>query len=103
MARAKVLDVYKQLLKTVNTTFSGDTRAIRQGSAEIRKHFEASKDLNDPNQVAQKIADAVEAREFIRDSVVQAKKTSTGSYAVSPEEADRLQAAAPNLCQDKRK
>lgn len=102
MGRSKAVEVYRQLLKTVNKTFSGDTRAVRQSSTEIRRHFEVSRNLSDPGEIAQKIADAEEARDFLRESVVQARKSSCGTYEVTQEKADQIKGAAPDIVTDNR-
>mmetsp|Transcript_10165 Transcript_10165/g.30664 ORF Transcript_10165/g.30664 Transcript_10165/m.30664 type:complete len:99 (+) Transcript_10165:373-669(+) len=88
--RPAALAAYRDLLRAVNKTFSGDAFALQKMYSETRAQFEANKGVQGEAEAQQRIADAHEARNFILESIVQAKKTSCGSFEVAGKNAGRM-------------
>ncbi|MEW5301107.1 MAG: hypothetical protein WDW36_003987 [Sanguina aurantia] len=65
-----------------------------QPSAETN----AQRHLTDPADIAAKVGEAHDAADFLKESVVQARRSpADGSYAVSPDQALRLRQLAPEI------
>lgn len=63
-------------------------RCMHPGAMHGAHHpspLQANKGLTDEKEIHQKVADAHEATAFIRESIVQARKTSSGSYGACQE------------------
>ncbi|GIL60665.1 hypothetical protein Vafri_15203 [Volvox africanus] len=90
MASKASISVYRQLIRTVHKTFAGDPPAILAARKELKNAFMANRDLTDKGQIRDKLAEAIEADEFLRDNVIQAVKKDCGSYEISPEKAAQL-------------
>ena len=73
---------YRHLLRAVRDTFAGDAAALSTCRAEARKHFRANAAVADPARAARLVADALDAASFLRESVVQARLTGEGRYAM---------------------
>mmetsp|Transcript_28209 Transcript_28209/g.71928 ORF Transcript_28209/g.71928 Transcript_28209/m.71928 type:complete len:102 (-) Transcript_28209:752-1057(-) len=95
------LRAFRSLLKQIYKTFEGDGRAISAAKQEARTQFQANKGLTDQAEISQKIADANEATAFIRESIVQARKSSCGTYEVRKDQAAQLQQMAPEVVKPK--
>ncbi|KAJ9513346.1 hypothetical protein QJQ45_001385 [Haematococcus lacustris] len=54
-------------------------------------HSQANKNVTDPSAIEHHLLEAREATQFIRENIVQAHKTSCGTFAVRPEAAQQLQ------------
>mmetsp|Transcript_31196 Transcript_31196/g.69371 ORF Transcript_31196/g.69371 Transcript_31196/m.69371 type:complete len:104 (-) Transcript_31196:258-569(-) len=89
------LAVYRKLLRTIHRTFQGDRGAIATVHQELRNQFNANKHVTSPSEINQRIADALEAEDFIRNNIVQAKKSSCGTYEMTPDNAKHLSNIAP--------
>ncbi|KAG1677424.1 hypothetical protein FOA52_001879 [Chlamydomonas sp. UWO 241] len=84
------LGAYRGLLRAIHKTFVGDKFAMSKMYGEARGQFEVHRALVGEAEVTQRIADAHEARAFILESVVQAKKSSCNSFEVSDKDAQRM-------------
>lgn len=51
--------------------------------AEMRNKFEESRSETDPSVIAQRTAEGLEADEFIKHHIVQAKRDGSGQYVAS--------------------
>lgn len=71
--------------------FKGDTFALSTAHREIRSQFDANKQLTNDSEVKQKVADAHEASLFVMQNIIQATKSSCGTYEISPDQAHRMQ------------
>jgi len=98
---------YLHLLRASTELFKRDAFALRSARAELRKAFEARRLESDLETAKKFLAEAVEAEEFMRHNLVQAKRTARGSFAVelkpdkvtnefAPVHPDALLAAAAN-------
>lgn len=74
---------FRALLVAVREKFAGDAEALRTCRAEARKHFRANAGVRDAAKVAALVADAFDAAKFLRESVVQARLTAAGRYAMA--------------------
>jgi complex III assembly factor LYRM7 len=73
---------FRAVLRAVRDTFKGDARALATCRAEARKQFRANAGERDAARVAKMVADALDAAQFLRDSVVQAALNDKGNYAM---------------------
>ena len=73
---------YRSLLRVVRETFQGDALALRKCYAEAAKQFRANAGERDSARIARMVADAVDAADFLRESVVQASLNEQGNYAM---------------------
>lgn len=81
--RTQALGAFRNLLRVRSQVFCGDTRTLRESRLEVRKHFAQHAHLTSPADIAQAVADAVEATSFLRASVVQAvRDLNTGKSTV---------------------
>jgi len=60
--------------------FKDDDYALRQTRDEIRRHFEAQRDVTDPETVAAKVRDADDVVDLLLNNVVQAKRNERGNF-----------------------
>ena len=74
---------FRALLLAVREKFSGDAAALRTCREEARKHFRANAGVRDAAKAAALVADALDAAKFLRESVVQARLTPEGRYAMA--------------------
>ena len=77
-----VVASFRALLRVVRETFRGDAQALRTCRAEARKQYLAHAGERDGARVARLVADAHDAAQFLRDSVVQAQLNDQGNYAM---------------------
>ncbi|GLC52422.1 hypothetical protein PLESTB_000627500 [Pleodorina starrii] len=89
------ISIFRQLIRTVHKTFAGDLPAISVARKELKNAFMANRHLTDKRQINEKLAEAVEANEFLRENVIQAVKKDCGSYEISPEKAQQLRSMNP--------
>jgi complex III assembly factor LYRM7 len=73
---------YRTLLRVVRDTFKGDSLALRKCRAEARAQFRANAGERDSGRIARMVADALDAAQFLRESVVQAQLNAQGNYAM---------------------
>ncbi|GLC40078.1 Mitochondrial zinc maintenance protein 1 [Pleodorina starrii] len=78
------ISIFRQLIRTVHKTFAGDLPAISVARKELKNAFMANRHLTDKRQINEKLAEAVEANEFLRENVIQAVKKDCGSYGTAP-------------------
>lgn len=92
MSALQPITVYRQLLRSAATAFKGDAAMLAAARQEIRGQFEASRQVADPQQQQQMLAEGLEAAEFIRTQIVQAAVNDRGNYemAISPEHQGSL-------------
>lgn len=57
---------------------------------ELKSQFTSNKNLTERREIQSKLAEALEANDFIKNNVVQAAKSNHGQYEVSPEKARQL-------------
>ncbi|KXZ43671.1 hypothetical protein GPECTOR_83g283 [Gonium pectorale] len=76
--------------------FTGDPPAIAAARRELKNAFSANRHLTDRREINEKLAEAVEANEFVRHNVVQAVKKDCGAYEISPEKAQQLRELPPD-------
>jgi hypothetical protein len=74
---------FRALLHAAREKFAGDAAALRTCRAEARKHFRANAGVRDAAKAAALVADALDAAQFLRESVVQARLTPEGRYAMA--------------------
>ena len=74
---------FRALLLAVREKFAGDAAALRTCREEARKHFRANAGVRDAAKAAALVADALDAAKFLRESVVQARLTPEGRYAMA--------------------
>ncbi|PNH05111.1 hypothetical protein TSOC_008660 [Tetrabaena socialis] len=55
----------------------------------------ANRQLTDRRQINEKLAEAFDANEFLRENVIQAIKKDCGTYDIGPEKAQQLRAIDP--------
>ncbi|EFJ42067.1 hypothetical protein VOLCADRAFT_121584 [Volvox carteri f. nagariensis] len=60
--------------------FAGDPPAISAARKELKNAFLVNRDLTDQRQINSKLAEALEANDFLRENVIQAVKKDCGSY-----------------------
>jgi Complex 1 protein (LYR family) len=82
------LQAYRNLLRVTRDLFRADHVALRQSRAEIRSNFEKSKEVKDLQEIRKLVQDALEAEEFIKRNLVQARLTKRGTYAVTLKDPD---------------
>ncbi|KAG2441978.1 hypothetical protein HYH02_009771 [Chlamydomonas schloesseri] len=90
MPTKPAIAIFRQLIRTVHTTFKGDPPAIIAARKELRSAFEANRGLTEKSKVNAALAEAVEANEFIRENIIQAVKKDCGSFEIAPEKAAQL-------------
>lgn len=78
----KPVVAFRVLLRAVQDTFKGDAAALQKCRVEARKQFRANGGERDAARVSKLVADALDAANFIRESVVQAKLNEQGQYAM---------------------
>jgi uncharacterized membrane protein YgcG len=74
---------FRALLLAVREKFAGDAEALRTCRLEARRHFRANAGVTDAAKAATLVADAFDAARFLRESVVQARLTPAGRYAMT--------------------
>jgi complex III assembly factor LYRM7 len=73
---------FRALLRAVKDTFKGDLQALRTCRAEARKQYRAHASERDGARIERLVADAQDAAQFLRESVVQAQLNEQGNYAM---------------------
>ena len=76
---APVARSFRVLLRTVRETFAGDAVALAKSRAAVREQFRAHARERDAAKIARLVADAHDAANFLRESIVQAKLNKDGS------------------------
>ena len=84
----------RALLRSVRETVPGDAAALATSRAEVRRHFLLHEREADAAAVARLVADAHDAANFLRESIVQARLNTRGRYGAAPRAA-RRRALAP--------
>lgn len=69
--RHRAIGLYRTLLRTSRTTFSGDARAIAGAHAEIRTRFRAGAYESDPAKIEEALKMGEEVVIVLRRNVVQ--------------------------------
>ena len=69
-------------MRVVGETFKGDQQALQRCRAEARKQFRANAGERDSARIARMVEDALDAANFLRESVVQAQLNAQGNYAM---------------------
>lgn len=74
--KSEVLGSYRYVLRAIRETFQNDVDAVQKSKAaarmEYRKHF----GVKDNGQISKMVADARDAADFLRSSIVQAQLNS---------------------------
>jgi len=91
---AATRSVYRSLLRACKELFNEDIVAWRKAKLEVRLNFEKNRHVVDDREIGSLIKDAKEAEDFLSANIVQARKTSRGSYAVSLKNPDAPQSTA---------
>ena len=73
-ARPRVLSLYRRLFRQQAVTFAQDGFIQQNARAEIRSQFRARRALKEPQEVEEAIKAAEEAADYLRTSVIQAKR-----------------------------
>jgi hypothetical protein len=73
---------YLNLLRASSALFHGDTHALGAARFTLRQAFEERRGERDAARAADMLSEAREAAEFMRNNLVQAKRTPRGTYAV---------------------
>lgn len=81
-AARPVVSSFRVLLRVVNETFAGDLKAIQTCRREAFKQYRANAGERDAARIQKMVADALDAAQFLRESVVQAKLNEQGNYAM---------------------
>jgi complex III assembly factor LYRM7 len=81
--RSPALTGYRRLLRATKQVFSEDKYALIQSRIQLRQAFEASKNETNMEKIKQAIADIDEAEDFLRNNIVQARRTERGTYAMT--------------------
>lgn len=76
------LSHYRRLLKTTRVLFHGDNLALVKSHQELRSKFEASRNVTNPEEIAELLEMCKDANSFMRNNVVQATKTKRGTWAI---------------------
>jgi len=79
----KVLDLYKQLLRTRTKTFQGDSAKLEDTLARIRNDFRANKSLNDDAKIKKLIKIGKEVNSLLESSVLQTTKVKENIYRLN--------------------
>jgi len=77
-----VVASFRALLRVVKETFKGDAQALRTCRVEARNQYLKHAGERDATRIARLVADAVDAAQFLRESVVQAALNEQGNYAM---------------------
>ena len=73
---------YRRVLRAARDVFRGDELALRESRRALREEFEKTRGERDPERIGQALRNADEAEDFLRNHLVQARRTKRGSYAV---------------------
>ena len=95
LARHRVLSAYRRLFRQQASTFSQDGFVQQRARAEIRAQFRAKAALTDARDVDEAVKAAEEAADYLRASVIQAKRVK-GDHFGQP--SSPLLAAALPCC-----
>ncbi|KAG0610031.1 hypothetical protein M758_7G033300 [Ceratodon purpureus] len=86
-ARSEAVAVFRTLMRTRRQCFAGDPDLLAASAKEIRKEFEANRNVGPGEELESLISKAREGVEFMRVNIVQAKLNERGNYEmkVKPE------------------
>ncbi|ELR14677.1 LYR motifcontaining protein 7, putative [Acanthamoeba castellanii str. Neff] len=76
----RALKVYRDLLRTQHTVFSGDALAQERARSLIRQEFEAHRGVQDAKEIDDLIARGNDTIAYVRGHVVQAVKNDRGNW-----------------------
>ena len=89
MSQAK--SAFRGLLRAAKELCGNDKTNLRRAKAEIRSHFDKSRNVRDTAEIEGLLNDAREAEDFIQRNLVQARMTRPGTFSVKLKDPD-----APN-------
>lgn len=78
--RSTVLGLYRVLLRAQSQTFANDRPMQLRARAEIHRYFAGNRKLSDSAAITEAIQAGREAADYLKTSVIQARKTSEGNY-----------------------
>ncbi|XP_043721774.1 mitochondrial zinc maintenance protein 1, mitochondrial-like [Telopea speciosissima] len=83
--RREVLSAYRALLRATRKSFSGDKLMLAESAVEVRKKFEANRNVTSEAEINKLLDEARDASDFISNMIVQTKLNSSGGgYVIKP-------------------
>eukprot|EP00899_Mesostigma_viride_P027999 jgi/Mesvir1/8384/Mv12629-RA.1 len=97
---APARSAFRGLLRAQKIAFKKDVVMQNAATAEIRRHFDESRNETDAAKVSGLLAQAAEAAEFLKSNVIQAALNERGNYEmdIRPEHAGKV--AEPAVAAD---
>ncbi|CAD7092508.1 unnamed protein product [Hermetia illucens] len=80
--RKEVLRQFKNLHRTVQHTFQGDSRAILLTRSQVNEHFQKNKNISDEGEIKKLLKLARDVEVELKTNVVQAVETEPGVFQV---------------------
>ncbi|XP_022770888.1 mitochondrial zinc maintenance protein 1, mitochondrial-like isoform X3 [Durio zibethinus] len=84
MVRGEALSAYRALLRATRKSFVGDALMLDASAVEVRKKFDANRNVTSEPEIQRLLEEAREASHFICTMIVQAKLNDRGGYEVKP-------------------